>query len=286
MSMIIHDGVVFDPRNIPTAFIDHLPAEIYHSTDAISKSGLDLIDKSPSHYHNAPPRVATRNMDIGSATHAALLEPDLFAEQYRVIDCADKRAKVWKDAVAEIGSERCLTQSEYGDILRMQAAIADDRRAAGFARAEGWRELSGFALDPETGVRVRVRFDLLTERGTAVDLKTSRDARSHEFARSVATYRYQVQAAIYSDAYHWITGERLESFRFLVIEPHHPYTVCHYVLDDEAMAYGRREYRRNLNTYAECRASGVWPKYEPESERLSLPNWLMAEIENEMEIAL
>ncbi|MFW6340670.1 MAG: PD-(D/E)XK nuclease-like domain-containing protein [Wenzhouxiangella sp.] len=287
MTMVIHDLATFDPKEIfCDTFVDQLPAEVYHATPAISKSGLDLIDKSAAHYHNAPQRVATRAMELGTATHIALLEPAKFDDEYLIVPAKDRRQKEWKDAVAQVGSEHCLLLSEAESIIEMQRSIAKHDRANRLVESNGWRELSGFARDPETGVLVRCRFDLLTETGTAVDLKTTRDARSHEFSRSVASFRYHVQAALYSDLYYWITGERLESFRFLAVETAHPYTVCHYVLDDEAIAQGRREYRENLNTYARCLETGKWPQYEPETEWLSLPSWKMAEIEAELEVAL
>jgi exodeoxyribonuclease VIII len=267
-------------------FVQDLPAEVYHSTPAISKSGLDLVDKSPAHYHNAPPREPTRSMDIGTATHIALLEPGRFDDEYLIVPAKDRRQKEWKDAVAEVGADRCLLHSEAESIVAMQRSIAANERAFRLVESAGWRELSAFVADPETGVLVRCRYDLLTETGTAVDLKTSRDAREREFSRSVASFRYHVQAALYTDVHHWITGECLESFRFLVVETSHPFTVCQYVLDDEALAQGRREYRENLNTYARCLESGKWPQYEPETEWLSLPSWKMAEIEAEMQVAL
>ena len=53
--------------------------EAYHAYDGISKSGLDLIARSPAHYAYRTASEPTRAMVIGSATHAAILEPEVFA---------------------------------------------------------------------------------------------------------------------------------------------------------------------------------------------------------------
>src|SRR5690606_39465824 len=60
--------------------------EEYHSLpDSISKSGLDLIARSPAHYRYAERREPTRAMVIGTAIHAAILEPDVFATEYLLL---------------------------------------------------------------------------------------------------------------------------------------------------------------------------------------------------------
>lgn len=64
---------------------DDLPAADYHRGPGISKSGLDLIHRSPLHY--AAARAAandnpTPSQVLGTAFHALLLEPDLFARRY------------------------------------------------------------------------------------------------------------------------------------------------------------------------------------------------------------
>ena len=260
-----------------------MPEQAYHSHESISKSGLDLVNKSPAHYHNAPPREATRTMEIGSATHAALLEPERFEQEWVIVDVKDKRQKEWKAAVAEFGSDRVLTESECADIRSMQNAIRASHEACQLIDRATHFEASAFAEDPDTGVLVRCRYDLIGP--GLVDLKTSKDARYDPFSRSVWDYRYHVQAALYSDIWSWLTGDH-EPFQFIAVEPGFPHTVAVYTLDDDALEQGRREYRSNLNTYALCLESGHWPKYEPEYNVLSLPGWVMNQIENELEVVL
>lgn len=58
----------------------------YHGGPGISKSGLDLIHRSPMHYNAvvtaANDRTPTPAQEIGTAVHMAILEPEEFAKTY------------------------------------------------------------------------------------------------------------------------------------------------------------------------------------------------------------
>ena len=63
----------------------------YHlDTTRISKSGLDLIQKSPAHYYyrylsGQHEERSSKALEIGSAVHAAVLEPELFCSDLRYL---------------------------------------------------------------------------------------------------------------------------------------------------------------------------------------------------------
>ena len=58
----------------------------YHGGPGISKSGLDLVHRSPMHYNAvvtaANDRTPTPAQEIGTAVHMAILEPEEFAKTY------------------------------------------------------------------------------------------------------------------------------------------------------------------------------------------------------------
>lgn len=80
-----------------------IPNEEYHGGEGISKSGLDLIRKSPAHYRavktaaNDNPRVCTAAQRLGTAFHTLVLEPKEFVKRYTL---APSRADV-PDAIDE-----------------------------------------------------------------------------------------------------------------------------------------------------------------------------------------
>ena len=265
-----------------------IPAAHYHAHPAISKSGLDLIARSPAHFKYAEPREETPQMRIGTATHAAILEPARFRKDYLVIENAtDRRCKAWNAAAKEYdtGSEGdpfLLTAPEGKRIRTMATAVRRTHDIGALLEMDGKSEVSIFATDPETGLAVRIRVDWLVESAPrAMDLKTTEDLRNEKFARSVADYRYHAQQAFYQDVFFWATGERLR-WDFGVVESSVPHVSKLLSLPDDVVEYGRMLYRRDLETYARCLDRNEWPGPEPEITTLITPPWLAYKMDDDM----
>jgi exodeoxyribonuclease VIII len=266
-----------------------MPADKYHgftTGNCVSKSGLDKINRSPAHFKYAAPREQSRAMVIGSALHCALLEPDKFAAEYLLLrDVKVRTASEYKEAVKSWGdADYVLTGPESDTIIGMQQSLYADANVRRILTAPGHREASLFVQDPVTSVGVRCRYDILTKDGYIFDLKKTRDARPAAFVRSINEYRYHVQAALYSDAYEWAFGEPVKGFVNIAIEPELPHAVKVYRPDADAMAEGRRLYREDLKTYAECVKASHWPAYTTEPEFIGLPAWVLNQIEAESDI--
>jgi len=268
----------------PGNYYTGMPNDDYHQAAGISKSGLDLVNRSPAHFCYAAPRATTRAMTLGTAIHTALLEPERFAAEYMLLrDVKDRRASEYKQALKIHGSEHTLTGPEADKVAGMQESVYADHHARELLESDGWREISGVSTDPDTGLVCRHRFDLLTADGWAVDIKKTQDARHDAFQRSLFNYRYHVQAAFYLDQYEWITGERLKGFRFLAVEEESPHGAQIYQLDDGSLAIAREQYRADLRAYAECKKTQKWPCYDSAPKLLSLPGWVLAQYENDLE---
>lgn len=81
---------------------DDISNDEYHGGEGYSKSQLDLIARSPAHFKAAVDARAaglahapTAAQSIGTAFHAAVLEPDLFSTTY----CLGMRASDYPDAI-------------------------------------------------------------------------------------------------------------------------------------------------------------------------------------------
>lgn len=265
-------------------FVLNMPNDAYHAYEGISKSGLDLIDRSPAHYAHREAFEPTRAMILGSAIHSAILEPDQFEKDYVLLrDVTDRRSSAYKEAVKAHSADFVLTGKEADQIAGMQEAIYLNDTARTLLEVEGWCELSAFVECPETGALLRARYDKLNHDGVAVDLKSTQDIRYDQFQRSVASYRYHVQDAVYSRVYELITGEPIGAFKFMCVESASPHATKIYTLDDEAKLIGHRVAMRNLATYAECKQSNNWPYPDGSDELLSLPAWALEE-EDLMEV--
>jgi exodeoxyribonuclease VIII len=130
-------------------------------------------------------------------------------------------------------------------------------------------EASTFWTDPATGVECRCRPDAILGNGMLIDLKTTDDA-GPGFQRSVAKYRYHVQAAFYGDG---LGGMEVRPMVFIAVEKNAPHLVaCHMISPDSLLA-GREVYKRNLETYLECTKSGEWPGYPTTINQIELPHW-------------
>lgn len=253
-----------------------LPNIQYHYAPGISKSGLDMIARSPAHYQasQAIPRTETPAMRLGTAMHCAVLEPNRYPDRYiRAIDGIDRRTKegknAWKEFEQQAQGKTILMIEEWDAVARMSESISIHQSASGLLM-EGHSEVSVFA--ELEGIQVKCRPDWIREDGIVVDLKTTRNASPRAFAKSVANFRYQVQDSFYRDVI-TSSGFEVTAFVFIAVESSPPYQVAVYTLESEAVDLGRRLYQRDLATYRTCLSQDYWPGYSDEVMTLALPGY-------------
>lgn len=277
-----------------------IPNADYHGGRGISKSGLDLIARSPLHYKfardSANDNGPTAAQRIGSAAHAMILEPQTFADLYAVAPDVDRRTKAgketWAEFVAENDGKDLLTETEMDQLERMRDAVMAHPAAAGLLTSvPGMAEVSAYWRDPDTGLVCRCRPDFWRADGILVDLKTTDDASPEAFGKSIWNWRYHVQHPFYLDGCRLaieqgdpvtfrsgdvdLTLPPPTHFLFIVVEKKAPHAVAVYKLDADSVALGERQYRQDLATYAECTASGIWPAFGDSIQQISVPDWVL-----------
>ena len=262
----------------PTTIRHDLTNAEYHASPAISKSGLDLIRKAPALYkwRRENPSEPTPAMRLGSLTHTAALEPDLFAATVIARpEGIDRRTSAGKAdwAVFEImaAGREILTGEEIDKLNAIRRAVYAHPAAAKALAGSPTIEQSIF-WDAD-GIACRCRPDAVTERGVIVDLKTTRDASPEGFAKSIVQYRYHVQAAFYSDGYEAAFGSPPRGFVFIAVETEPPYLVAVYVASEAMIQRGRVDYQTDLDTFRRCQESGTWPGYSDAPLTIDLPKW-------------
>lgn len=265
---------------------DQLSNADYHSGPGVSNSGLKLIgDKTPFHFWgryispDRPPSKSTAPQMIGTAIHAASLEPDRFEQEYVVAPFRDRRAAGYK-AWADSQTRNILMAEEMTNVLGMRRSMHAHPIAGALLRAAGQFEYSAYAEDPETGVLVRVRFDLLLDSGWCVDVKKCQDASPLGASKAIGNYGYYHQDAFYQDVLTWASGEQPRGFAFIFVEEEYPHAVAVYQLSSDDRHRGRRLYRRNLNLYAQCLERNTWPAYSDQALEIELQSWDRRRIDN------
>ena len=256
-------------------YVSNMPADVYHAHDSASSSGLRLLLRSPDHFKNGEEKDQTRAMVLGSALHMACLEPDIFYDTYHLLRSSENRmTSEYKTAKKEFGEEFVLVKTEIEKIEGMARNLHKSAICEYLDNDYCEKELSGFAIDPDTGLMCRHRFDAIID-GIAIDLKTTTDARKPAFEKKILNFGYHIQAAFYADQYRWIMNQEIESFIFVAIETSAPYAVKVYELEQDSMDAGRKKYRQALNEYAQCKASDTWPSYDQEIETIGIPPWAL-----------
>lgn len=258
----------------------------YHAHPAISKSHLDLIARSPLHYwarYIDPNRVAPEpspQMRLGTALHTHVLELSRWDQEIAVapgdINRRTKEGREqWAAFEAASASKTVITADEADQVMAMGRAVMRHPAAAMLLGLPGKAETTHMWTDAATGLQCKCRPDWFTDDGAiVVDLKTTKSAKVQDFKRSVADYRYYVQAAWYLHGLEQSTGKRPEQFIFLCVESSAPYATAVYAADAEMVERGHQQAMRDLARLAECRAANHWPSHSDQIEMLSLPGWM------------
>lgn len=262
----------------------NVPANEYHRWPAASQSLLKIMrDRSPAHarWQMLNPTEPTPAMQFGTALHMAVLQPELFDQEYVVAPDVDRRTKagraVWEDLLETYDADSILKADEMQRIQAMRESIMANPTAR--ALIDGERELSALWNDKDTGVLCKARFDVVNRRaGAIVDLKTTNDASPSKFPRSIYDYGYYIQAAHYL-AGALTLGLDVDLFAIVAIEKEPPYAVAVYQIEDQALVAGEDELRQLLSTYARCQETGEWPAYGDQAVRITLPRWAWSEVE-------
>tara|TARA_R110000850_G_scaffold11976_4_gene40736 strand:+ start:16874 stop:17755 length:882 start_codon:yes stop_codon:yes gene_type:complete len=263
-------------------FVKNMPNDIYHSFSGISKSGLDQIADSPAMYKDRSPYETTRAMVVGSALHAAILEPHVFEEQYHLLpEVKDRRAAEYKKVSEMYGKDNVLVKTECENLAAMTDQARRDKDVMAMLGKDGIAELSAFIECPETGVLLRCRYDyLIPSIDTCADLKKTKHAGSEDFSKSIGNFRYHVQDAMYSHIYKLLTGRDL-TFKFIALQETAPHTARVYNLGEYSRMIGFHYFKKGLATYADCYSRDWWPHGGSNGE-IELPYWVVNKYEEEV----
>lgn len=269
-----------------------MPREKYEQIDAVNYSTLKHLDKSPGHMlqEKLNPPEPSEALDVGTATHIAILEPDRFEQEYVVPPKVDRRTKdgkaEWAAFLEEHAHQQHIDAANYDAVVAMRDAVYRNPTARAVLQGRGANELVAVWEDTETGLLCKGAMDRVTNvdaTNIVVDVKTLAGlAKPRVFEREIARRQYHVQAGMYTGGLEELgfgrIGEHVDGavpleYWFIVVEKSPPHASRVMKLATEAIQLGRDRLREYLKLYAECLEANRWPLYPTTVPTVSVPPW-------------
>lgn len=280
-----------------------IPNEVYHKSGGVSSSTLKkFLCKTPAHidYEKKHPKEPTKNMQLGTAVHSLVLEPEKAKDEIAVMPGFNLRTKLGRadrdDFIEDNRGKVILTGSEWKqaqDMAGSLLAFIEKDEVLRLVFENYIAESSVYwwyrSNDPDDGTEYKqmckVRPDILcTEYPVLGDIKTSQDATYTGFQKSIINFDYHVSAAMYLEGVNQnreiieglcnsSVGEyRYDRFIFLVVENEPPYLSAVYELDKNAIELGKQLYTRAMLLHYEARRDD-WPAFTSDVRLMELPGW-------------
>jgi len=283
---------IYDGRDLPK-----LTSEQYHSSSRISRGDLVMLtlpktalDFIYDRQHQEPPSAA---MVRGSALHTAILEPDLFDEEYVLMPMDAKRTKKGDkeridDFIAQATADgkqvvgwdyrkKQLALTEVTAVVEVSKRVRENPEAMRVLQGPGLTEVSVAWEADGVDKRCRVDRTYYTKHGpVGVDLKSAGGedgAWAPNFAREMTKRNLQMQAGHYLEGLTVATGEEHKGWLFVVYECKPPFKLYMPPLHPEDIEQGRRQYKRAAELFKRCREADEWPGYVNDYEPVRLLNY-------------
>ncbi|MDC9591712.1 PD-(D/E)XK nuclease-like domain-containing protein [Xenorhabdus sp. XENO-10] len=227
--------------------------EDYHKDEAIGSTTIKAISVSPANLYFNPFK-GSKSTQIGTAIHAALLEPAIFERDFILRgDIKTRASKEYKEIFQYADAEKILIGSEVETVTRMIESAWMNNDFIDYMSGSGHSEVSMFATCPSTELSLKCRFDRLSDNHSyPLDVKSCRDATERGFSQAFGKYHYHVQAAFYLYVLRLVTGRELNQFCFFALENTPPYKNCMYYIGEDSLDLGYKTLFESLHKLKEC----------------------------------
>lgn len=238
----------------------------YRAHPSLSYSKLKAYLKSALHGLTQEQFVESAAMRFGTAVDLALKGQihDLILNPHD-----DGRTKAAKEFKQSNEGKLVLTQSEYDRVLSCVAAVKVHPavQSLNLHMLESDKALFGIYQ----GFHVKGLPDW-SFGGTIIDLKTTSSLiDSNNFSKTVDTFHYDLQAAVYCELAKQ-AGERSVSFFWIVVESDRPHDVAVYRATERIMEVGYAKLNHALQNYRKA-AIGEFLGTQQFVTALDMPSW-------------
>ncbi len=247
----------------------------YHALPYVSASRLSrLAESSMLHvaYDSVQPSEPTPQMVLGTAIHAAILEPERFEATYiesPYSDFRSKDAREWRDEKTQKG-HRILSSDSMATVMLAAQRVWEHPSASRLLAARTDTELTIIWDDEATALRCKARIDAvasLGDRSVLVDIKTTRSAQAVQFAKSIVNLGYHIQLAWYLRALAQSGFSDVNDALIIAVENEPPCAVQVFRLGVRAIGEGHREANRLLELWR------TDARYPTDVTDIDLPEW-------------
>jgi hypothetical protein len=225
----------------------------------------------------------SESMLLGELVHSIVFplhSPPIGQSEYVLIpEGIDRRTKEGKIAYAEFDADPRIKITKK--LFDKAQEIADNVLSITLIRRlkdhmDSCNEVS--CLFDIEGVPAKCRWDFINPHiGLILDLKTTiGEVDEESFAKTIAKFSYDQQAAFYADAAERAYGKKFK-VAFVAVSTTAPYDACLYVADDQMLEVGRQLYRENLTHYKRLSSLKITDIKQildkREFNKISLPAW-------------
>ena len=238
---------------------------------------LDSPRKYFARYAERTKKEETPAMRKGRILHKWILEPDSFAaeciispyENYRT-----KEAQYWR-AEMETKNVLIVSEKEREDYLKIVEAVWSDPVARPLLEGSQ-TELHGYAKDPETGLQLYSRPDLITSSGRIGDLKITRSAKQEKFTNQQFFDGYFIQQGFYAHVDEIINFQKQDNPFYIAVEEEYPHITQVYSVTTTYLNMAKKKITKGLKNIRDMRTldpgmknKQLWPGYHFEEVPLS-----------------
>lgn len=215
----------------------------------VSSSGLKRMLQSPLQLQRYLQRqhISTPQLDFGTAVHCALLEPERFQQEYVALPVKQVDLFHAEDMalIQQAGKARhFITEAQMAALQGICEQVDKQPDIVQLLKA-GQAEQSLFWRDEASGIRCKIRPDMLVLPHWIVELKTTFDSSLAVFQRTCLMQRYHLSAAMYLQGLQQVTGQT-PNYVYLVASRNPPYAVQTFVPTAEMLKEGERLFRHAL----------------------------------------
>jgi len=230
--------------------------------DYISSSNLKNILQSPEYFKTQKNiiRTPSASMQLGTAVHTAILEPEKYDSEVGVIKKVTGTGSVAanKKLLEEVAHKNTVITEAQSEIVTCITEKFHSITELVRLFSGGEAEVSIFWDD------WKIRPDYLKD-DLVIDLKTTSKP-LNEFNKACANFMYDLSAGMYK------FGAGVQNYKFVVVETNPPYNFVIFEPDAEFMHEGREKCLLAMDRYLECKKYNVWPGVEL-NQTLTLPKW-------------